>query len=206
MSQIEIARFAEELRGMAQNGLTFSRDKYDIARYQRIQAIAAELAALVTGAPAEELRAEFSRHPGYATPKVGVAAAIFDGEGRMLLIQRADNQLWAMPGGWADIGVRPAAVAVKEVHEETGLEVSITGLLGVYDGYVNQFQNVYHLYHLVFGAVLAGGRLQLAPDEALAADWFRHDALPPLTPGHDRAIHDCFARYGRPDAYFDPPA
>jgi ADP-ribose pyrophosphatase YjhB (NUDIX family) len=200
-----LAHLAEELRGMAQNGLLYSQDRFDIERYQRIRDIAAECFAALTGVPAEAFSEEFSRHPGYATPKVGVAAAIFDEQGRMFLIQRADNRQWAMPGGWADIGLSAAAVAVKEAREETGLDIEITRLLGLFDGRANQFTNVYHLYHVVFAARVVGGALRLAPDEALDAKWYSADELPELTPGHDRAILDAFARYASPDAYFDRP-
>jgi ADP-ribose pyrophosphatase YjhB (NUDIX family) len=201
----KIARWAEELRAMSQTGLLYSKDHFDIARYQRIQQMAAEMAALTTGDPVHEIVAEFQRQPGYATPKVGIATAIFNERGQMLLIQRADNKLWAMPGGWADVALRPAEVAVKEVLEETGLHVKIERLIGVYDGHNNQFQNFYHLYHIVFSGVVTGGTPTLAPDETLAIEWFNENHLPALSPGHDVAIRDTFQRIKSTDAFFDLP-
>jgi ADP-ribose pyrophosphatase YjhB (NUDIX family) len=200
-----LAAWGEELRAISQNGLLFALNDYDRERYSRIQAISAEISARVSSGAVEEITAAFAREPGYATPKVGVAAALFDGEGRMLLIQRADNKLWAMPGGWADVGFRPSEVAVKEVREETGLAAEITGLIGVYDGRANSFQNFYHLYHLVFSGRVIGGEPKLAPEEALDLGWFSEAELPPLSPGHERAIRDAFARRGSPEAFFDPP-
>jgi ADP-ribose pyrophosphatase YjhB (NUDIX family) len=201
----QLALWGEELRAMCQNGLLYSKDTFDIDRYQRIQQIAAELAALVSGGEPKEIVAEFQRMPGYATPKVGIAAAIFDQQNQMLLIQRADNQLWAMPGGWADVNLRPAEVAVKEVLEETGLHITIDRLLGVYDGQQNNFQNFYHLYHLVFSGTVTGGTPTLAPDETLAIQWYTEKNLPKLSPGHDHAILDAFQRRNATDAFFDKP-
>lgn len=203
-STTRLAALGEELRGIAQNGLLFALNDYDRERYRRAQEIAAELAALVSGGGVDEIVAEFQRQPGYATPKVGVAAALFDAQGRMLLIQRADNKLWAMPGGWADIEKKPAEIARKEVLEETGLVAEIERLIGLYDGRANQFQNFYHLYHLVFSGRVIGGEPKLAPEETLALDWFTEEQLPPLSSGHDRAILDAFQRRDRPEAFFDP--
>jgi ADP-ribose pyrophosphatase YjhB (NUDIX family) len=201
----QLALWGEELRAMCQNGLLYSKDSFDITRYQRIQQISAELASLVSGGVPAEIVAEFQRLPGYATPKVGIAAAIFDAQGQMLLIQRADNHLWAMPGGWADVSLRPAEVAVKEVLEETGLHIKIERLLGVYDGQQNNFQNFYHLYHLVFSGTITGGTPTLAPDETLAMNWYTEENLPTLSPGHDHAILDAFRRRRSTEPFFDPP-
>lgn len=200
-----IALWGEEIRGIAQNGLLFAENDYDRARYQRLQEIAGEMAAAVTGEEPSALLERFRLEPGYATPKVGVAAALFDEEDRILLIQRADNRLWAMPGGWADIGFSPAQVAVKEVYEETGLTISVTRLIGLYDGRSNNFKNFFHLYHLVFEGRVTGGEITLAPDETLAASWYKQNELPPLSPGHDRAIRDAFLRRHLKEAFFDPP-
>jgi ADP-ribose pyrophosphatase YjhB (NUDIX family) len=201
----QIAHWGEELRAMSQNGLHYTKDSFDIERYKRIQQIAAEMASLVSQGVPADIVAEFERLPGHATPKVGVAAAIFDEQGKMLLIQRADNKKWAMPGGWADVGLRPAEVAVKEVLEETGLQIKIDRLMGVYDGRGNNFNNFYHLYHLVFSGTVTGGTPTLAPDETLAMGWFAVDQLPELSPGHDKAILDTFRRKHMSEAFFDHP-
>jgi ADP-ribose pyrophosphatase YjhB (NUDIX family) len=63
---------------------------------------------------------------------VAVVAVVLDNAGRVLLIQRSDNDLWAIPGGAQNIGETTTAAAVREVREETGLDVEITGLIGIY--------------------------------------------------------------------------
>lgn len=63
---------------------------------------------------------------------VAVTAAVRSANGELLRIQRADNGLWALPGGGQDIGESVIQAARREVLEETGIEVEITGLSGVY--------------------------------------------------------------------------
>jgi ADP-ribose pyrophosphatase YjhB (NUDIX family) len=61
-----------------------------------------------------------------------VTVAIRDDRGRMLLIHKIDNDLWALPGGGHDAGERITDTAVREVKEETGLDVEILRLVGTY--------------------------------------------------------------------------
>ena len=72
--------------------------------------------------------------PGYVTPKVAVAAIVGNDAGEILLTQRADSGIWLYPVGWADVGYSPSEVAVKEVYEETGIEVEPVSLIAVLDG------------------------------------------------------------------------
>ncbi|MGW0933413.1 NUDIX domain-containing protein [Streptomyces sp. NBC_01463] len=61
-----------------------------------------------------------------------VTAAVLDAAGRLLVIHKTDNDLWALPGGGHDIGERIAETAVREVNEETGIEVEVDGIVGLY--------------------------------------------------------------------------
>lgn len=61
-----------------------------------------------------------------------VTVAVRDSQGRILLIHKMDNDLWALPGGGHDAGERITETAIREVREETGLTVEITGLVGTY--------------------------------------------------------------------------
>lgn len=63
---------------------------------------------------------------------VAVAVFIRDDDGRLLMIQRSDNQLWALPGGAQDIGETTREAAIREVQEETGISIEITGISGIY--------------------------------------------------------------------------
>ncbi|MEV6241075.1 NUDIX domain-containing protein [Lentzea sp. NPDC051838] len=93
-----------------------------------------------------------------------VQVAVHTGEG-LLLIERADDGYWAMPGGIVDVGETFAQAAVREAGEETGLDVEITGLVGLYsdpqhvtaydDGTVNQECSMVFRAHVVGGAATA---------------------------------------------------
>jgi 8-oxo-dGTP pyrophosphatase MutT (NUDIX family) len=72
------------------------------------------------------------RAPAANSLVVAVAALVRDAEGRVLMIRRSDNGRWALPGGAQDIGETTREAAVREVLEETGISIEITGISGIY--------------------------------------------------------------------------
>ena len=92
------------------------------------------------------------------TPKCAVAAVVGNEAGEILLTQRADSGIWLYPVGWADVGYSPSEVAVKEVYEETGIEVEPVSLIAVLDGLRLGFARL-PLYSLVFHCRMLGGEL-----------------------------------------------
>jgi ADP-ribose pyrophosphatase YjhB (NUDIX family) len=160
--------------------------------------MAAEMLGAATGRAAEAVETAMTQDVGYVTVKVGVAAAVFGSSGRLLLLQRRDSGLWAMPGGWADVGIdTPAAMAAREVREETGLEVRVDRLLGIYDSRFRRFRHPHHLYHIVFRCTPTAGMPQVT-EESLAIDYFQSSDLPPLAAGHVDAVHDAFRHWADP--------
>ena len=126
---------------------------------------------------------------GYATPKVAVGAVVGNDDGQILLIQRADSGIWLYPTGWADIGYSASEVAVKEVREETGIEVEVRSLIGLFDGLRLGFGPT-PLYSLVFHCHAIGGELKPHPLEVLDVGWFDPDDLPePLARGQPLGEH-----------------
>ena len=80
-------------------------------------------------------RTDYYDDPAAPTPNSVVPAAvacIVDHEGRLLLEHRVDNDLWALPGGTHDFGESIVETVVREVREETGLDIEVTGLVGTY--------------------------------------------------------------------------
>src|SRR3954447_6907856 len=106
----DLARWSEALAGIARTGLGFTESLYERERFEEVLAVAADIAHAAGGdfdhdAIVEDwLRQVGNGIPGYATPKVGVAAIVGDEDGKLLLIQRADSGIWLYPTGWADIG------------------------------------------------------------------------------------------------------
>ncbi|MFC6022661.1 NUDIX hydrolase [Plantactinospora solaniradicis] len=114
-----------------------------------------------------------------------VAATVFvqDTQGRVLLIQRADNALWSIPGGGQEIGEYIADTAVREVREETGVDVEVTGIVGIYSDphHVAEYSNgeVRQQFSICFRASYRGGRLTPS-DESTAVRWVGRNELDEL--------------------------
>ena len=119
---------------------------------------------------------------GYVTPKVAVGAVVGNDLGQILLLQRSDSGIWLYPTGWADIGYSASEVAVKEVKEETNIDVEVVRLIGVFDGLRLGFTRI-PLYSLVFLCRAVGGELRGHPLETLDVGWFAPDDLPHPTAG-----------------------
>jgi ADP-ribose pyrophosphatase YjhB (NUDIX family) len=176
----EWLNWARSLNAIAQTGLTYAKDPFDIERYTAIRSIAAEIMSTGAGAPAQGLVELFSRDTGYATPKVDVRAAVFR-DGRILLVREREDGRWTLPGGWADVGDSPSVAAVREVKEESGFEVVARKLLAVYDRDLHGHPPIpFHAYKIFFLCELTGGVAETS-HETDGVDFFAADALPPLS-------------------------
>ncbi len=122
----------KRLQAIAQTGLTFAADPYDIERYEEIREIAAEIAAGHSGASFEHIGGLFANQSGYATPKVDVRGAVFRDDMILLVKERSDGG-WTLPGGWADVGDSPGDAVVREIAEESGYLTHAVKLLALYD-------------------------------------------------------------------------
>jgi hypothetical protein len=91
--------WVRRLQAIAQSGLTYAKDPYDVERYQQIRRIAAEIAASRSGTTADTIAALFSEQSGYATPKLDIRAVVLDEEEKVLLVREREDGLWTLPGG-----------------------------------------------------------------------------------------------------------
>lgn len=172
--------WAREIQALCQTGLAYSQPGYDRERYRRLAEIAAEIVAAHSDLDAAELTKNFVAHPGYATPKIDVRAAVVR-DGRILLVQERTDGRWAMPGGWADVGETPSQMVVREALEESGFDVRPRKVIGVFDANRGgRPLELYHAYKVVFLCEITGGAAR-ASDETAAVDFFPFDALPPLS-------------------------
>ena len=117
---------------MARTGLEFVTNDYDRDRFNRMMTVGEEMAGMTIDAEFTPER-PYLADVGVASPKVGCSVAAFDDVGRVVLIKRADNGRWALPGGYAEVGSPPSVNALRELHEETGFHAELERLVGVYD-------------------------------------------------------------------------
>jgi len=203
----KIALWADRLRDISALGLHYSENIYDQTRYRAVQDTAMEMYALASGESVERiepLRATLFSRP---TPLTAGDAAVIDTTGHILLVQRADDQKWAMPGGALEVGETPAAGAAREAFEETGVHCQVVALVGVFDSRFCGLNSRHHLYVITFLCrPLDGIQSHFRCDETLDTGWFAEDALPEaMHPEHQPRIPEAF-RVWRGDnlAYFDP--
>ncbi len=120
---------------------------------------------------------------------VAVNVAIIH-EGKILLTQRDDFETWILPSGGVEDGESLAQAAIRETKEETGLDVELTGLVGVY----SRISNMAPVHAILFTAKPVGGEIKCQEGETIAVEWFAFDELPsPLSAGQKRRIEDALA-------------
>ena len=182
-----VRRIAIKVAALAQDGLTYGADDFDLDRYRQLHGLAAELLAVLSDRPAEELAIELGRDSGYATPKIDVRGVVFDDRERVLLMREKTDGLWSLPGGWADPGDTPSVAVTREVLEETGYHSSAVKLVACWDrerqGHLPPLP--VHSWKMFFLCRADGpdGRPAQAPGklETLDVGWFDVGALPPLS-------------------------
>lgn len=190
----QLRLWADELRAIANEGLRWSSDNpYHQHRFQRVLRIAAEVFAAQDVRDADTIERSYNGDLSHVAPLTGGDAAIFNARGAILLIQRQDDRLWAMPGGGFEVGETPAEGVCREAWEETGLEVEPLALVGVYDSRKCGSRTPMHLYHFVFLCRPYDSEAQPGiSNETLDARWFTEVDLPSLSHGHGSRIADAF--------------
>lgn len=170
--------WARELQSIAQCGLAYCDDIYDQERYERIREIAAEMASFQTNIPLSNIKNLFCNECGYQTPKLDTRAAIFK-DNKILLVQEKDG-FWSLPGGWVDVDQSIRDNTIKEVREESGLEVRALRLIALHDR--NRHNHPYYIHSIckVFVLCEAIGGSFKPNSETIDSRYFSLDALPSL--------------------------
>ena len=185
--------WAIELQSLAQAGLTYGKDVFDLERYTRIREIAAEMLTQPSGLPLGTVKGLFCNETGYQTPKLDTRAAIFS-EDRILLVQEKDGR-WSLPGGWCDVNVSVGENTVKEVREEAGLTVIPVRVIAVQDRERHNLPRyAYGVCKIFVQCAVIGGSFA-ENSETIQSRYFAEDELPPLAEEKTNAgqIRMCFA-------------
>lgn len=124
-------KWAIEIQSLAQAGLEYTDHVYDIERYERLREISAEIISEKTNLNMEKVKGLFCNETGYQTPKIDTRAAIFK-DNKILLVHE-NNGTWSLPGGWCDVLETVKTNTIKEVKEETGLDVETIKIISIQD-------------------------------------------------------------------------
>jgi 8-oxo-dGTP pyrophosphatase MutT (NUDIX family) len=139
-------------------------------------------------------RTEYYNDPNAPKPNsmvVAASAVVTDDHGRILLQRRRDNDLWALPGGGMEMTDSLPGTAVREVKEETGLDVEVTGLVGTYTDprHVIAYSDgeVRRQFNVCFRARVIGGELAIS-DESTELRWVEPADLEALPMHHTQRL------------------
>jgi ADP-ribose pyrophosphatase YjhB (NUDIX family) len=189
--QIELLRLAKQVQALAENGLHYSENDYDLDRYSHLEEISLRMISLISGLSGKTIEMATPERNGYRTPKVDVRCVIFNDQDEILMVQERIDSCWSLPGGWCDVGYTPTEVAVKEAYEEAGIRVQAGRLLAVFDKKChNHPEDLYYAYKIF---------LECKPEsfdittgmETLDVGFFGRDSLPELsTPRNTRGQID----------------
>ena len=188
MKSMQLLNYAQRLQAIAQAGIAYSTNHYDLERYNAIRTLSVQLLRELTDEPYEKIVRVFASETGYQTPKVDVRAVLFRGTSEVLLVrEKIDRDRWTLPGGWADVGCTPFEVAAKETEEETGLLAKPVRLLALLDKrkYPHPPQPWY-VYKAFIECEVIGGELKHETAETAGARWFRQDELSGIELSADR--------------------
>ncbi|GMK37727.1 ADP-ribose pyrophosphatase [Paenibacillus sp. CCS19] len=198
--ELKWLEWAKQIQAIAQTGLTYARDVYDIERYEALREMSIEILSNYTVAGEEKIKLTFASDTGYATPKVDIRAVVFHDD-QLLLVREKVDGAWSLPGGWADIGLSPSEVAVKEVQEESGYTVRPVRLLAVLDKkFHNHPPEPYHIYKMFIQCEIVGGDAQIGI-ETSAVGFFEETNLPGLSMERNtlKQLQLMFEYYRNPD-------
>jgi ADP-ribose pyrophosphatase YjhB (NUDIX family) len=185
--------WAKELQAIAQAGLEYSKDKYDIERFQQIRNLSIEIISEYTGMDNSKVSDLFANESGYQTPKVDIRAAVFKGDKILMVKEQIDNK-WSLPGGWADIGLSVSENIIKESMEEAGALVKPKRIIAVLDKakHIDRI-SPYAIYKVFVECDYIEGKHQ-HNIETSEAGFFDIDNLPELSEGRNTRsqIQMCF--------------
>lgn len=198
MQHLKWLEWAVELQSLAQAGMTYGKDGYDLERYARIREIAAEMVARQTDLPLEKVKGLFCNETGYQTPKLDTRAAIFKDE-KILLVKETDGR-WSLPGGWVDVNLSVRENTIKEVKEEAGLDVIAERIIAIQDRAKHNLPlYAYGVCKIFVLCSVIGGSFQ-RNIETTDARYFPEEKLPELSTekNNENQIRMCFQAYRDP--------
>ncbi len=175
--------WVKQLQAIGQAGKTYSKDKFDLERFEQLTDISHKMFAELSNTPVERVAELFMPEVGYPTPKVDLRAAVIK-DNKILLVREREDDCWSLPGGWADVCETPSAGIVREVLEESGYVVNSPRLVAIKDRDVHPYypKFPYHIYKMFFLCQFESGEA-MTNIEISDIGFFGLDELPQLSEG-----------------------
>ena len=170
--------FASKVLSISRIGKKYSKDPYAIDNYEQLEELSIKM---LNEASVEAVEKNIYERDIYPTPNVSVRILVINEKDEVLMVQEKDDGRWAVPGGWCDVFISVKDNAIKEVKEETGLDVEIDCLLGIFQREkYKDYPSLVSEYVHYFSATVVGGSLN--PNfEVSKAAYFPLNELPELS-------------------------
>jgi len=194
-SQVDIFALLDELRAIAQNGLLYTSDPFDRERYGRLMKLATQTYAELLDAPEASIKAQLLRELAPITPKVGADAAIFNDQGEILLMKRFDGSGWCLPCGFVEQNETSSEAVIRETREETGLEVKVKQLVGVFTRKPSAHNGLQTTIGIVYLCEVIGGEMRLSHEGSDLRNW-RIEDMQDWHPSHEKYARAAYAMWG----------
>ena len=196
MNEAKWLHWVREIRGLAQNGIGYAVNGFELERWRRVEELCSLITAEYSDLDFETLQALSKAELGYATPKVDVRGLCLQ-DGKILLVREKIDGGWTLPGGWADLNEPPSSATEREIREESGYESKAVRLLALYDRTDARHQHPPHLYYIFkayFLCELTGGEASETL-ETSDVGFFTLQDLPPLSTGRtsEADLHRLYA-------------
>jgi len=185
--QNQLLLLAKQVQALAENGLHYSENDYDLDRYTNLEEVAIHMISLITGMSADTIHMATPEKNGYRPPKVDVRCVVFNDKNEILMVREKADSLWALPGGWCDVGYTPTETAEKEVEEEAGIKVKAGRLLAVFDKKCHEHpEDLFYAYKIFLECKAESYDIKTGM-ETMEVGFFGQDKLPELsTPRNTR--------------------
>lgn len=202
---MDIFSLLDDIQTIARNGLQYASSAFDLERYERLMRLTTRSYGELLEIPDEMIRTRFLNEIGYITPKVGADAAIFNKSGEILLMERSDGSGWCLPCGFVEPNETPVEAVTREVQEETGLEITVKQLVGVFTRKPSAKNGPHTTIGIVHLCEIIGGELKLSHEGSALRYWPIED-VQNWHPSHEKYARAAYTMWKSADllpAVFD---
>src|SRR5699024_9623323 len=146
------------IQAISQSGLHFSKDAFDIERYEELRQISAEIIANYSEFDMKAVNNLFALEKVYQTPKMDVRGAVFK-DNKLILVRERIDERWSLPGGSWEVGGSTSESVIKVSQEESGYDVKAQKVVAVLDMHKHDHPpQPYHYYNTYIQCEIVGGK------------------------------------------------